>query len=144
MVASSSFPNSTHGFQLLANYLQVTQTQTWMSQQEVQYTDREAASLPLHQQIHLCSLSLFCCLCQSNTPPPGLSSCARIPRRRCWQQEWLLGSWGWYHDRGPAHLHGIWCIWTVPPWSTWVSPQWRLKEEEWWRLHRFIEVVVCL
>lgn len=97
-----------------------------------------------HQQIQLCSLSLFCCLSQSNTPPPGLSSCARTPRRRCWRQEWLLGSWGWYHDRGPAHLHGIWCIWTVPPWSTWVSPQWRLKEEEWWRLHGFIEVVVCI
>lgn len=75
-------------------------------------------------------LALVPLLCFSRNPPQGLSSCARTPHRRCWQLEWLWGSWGWCRDTGRVHLHEIWCTWTGPPWSAWVYPQWWLKDED--------------
>lgn len=91
-------------------------------------------SLPSLVLFVICPSSLS----QSSNPPRGLSSCARTPRRRCWQLEWLWGSWGWCRDTGRVHLHERWCIWTGLPWSAWVYPQLWLKEEEWWRSQRLL------
>lgn len=141
-----------------------TQPWTWLSQHQVQHTAVRSPSFHLSPHYRLpfffffssCTspllltsimkslpslvLFVFCpsSLSQSSNPPQGLSSCARTPRRRCWQLEWLWGSWGWCRDTGRVHLHERWCIWTGLPWSAWVYPQLWLKEEEWWRSQRVL------